>query len=209
MEYNTSREDVKLPEYGRNVEKMIQHALSLEDRAQRNLAAEEIIRVMGQLNPHLRDIAEYTHILWDHLYIMSEFKLDVDCPYPTPDPESAKKRPERIAYPESKMRYKHYGKSIPGYIESAKAMPEGEERMELVRSIANMMKRAYLNWNRDSVNDEVIVEQLEKMSEGKLKVDPEFKFDSTRSILGSNPNKKKPQSKKGKSRKRPYRKPQH
>ena len=77
MEYNTSREDVKLPEYGRNVEKMIQHALSLEDRAQRNLAAEEIIRVMGQLNPQLRDIAEYTHILWDHLFIMSEFKLDV------------------------------------------------------------------------------------------------------------------------------------
>jgi len=208
MEYNTSREDVKLPEYGRNVEKMIQHALSLEDRAQRNLAAEEIIRVMGQLNPQLRDIAEYTHILWDHLFIMSEFKLDVECPYPIPDAESAKKRPERIAYPDGNMKYKHYGKSIPGYIKSAIEMPEGEEKMELVRSIANMMKRAYLNWNRDSVNDEVIVEQLGKMSDGQLKVDPEFQFESTRSILGSNLNKKKPAPKKGKSRKRPFRKPQ-
>ena len=106
------------------------------------------------------------------------------------------------------MKYKHYGKSIPGYIKSAIEMPEGEEKMELVRSIANMMKRAYLNWNRDSVNDEVIVEQLGIMSDGQLKVDPEFQFESTRSILGSNLNKKKPAPKKGKSRKRPFRKPQ-
>jgi hypothetical protein len=202
MEYNTTREHLTLPEYGRNVQKMIQHAMTVEDRTERNNAAEEIIRVMGQLNPQLRDISEYNHILWDHLFIMSKFELDVDSPYPKPDAESGKRPPDRIAYPDGKMKYKHYGKNIPAYIASAIAMEDGEEKKELVRSIANMMKRAYLNWNRDSVNDEVIVEQLKSMSDGKLVPDAEFEFESTRSIMGSgfkqNTNKKKSSYGKGK-----------
>jgi hypothetical protein len=126
---------------------------------------------MGQLNPHLRDVTDFKHKLWDHLFIISEFKLDVDSPYPKPTPETFKTKPERVKYPSGDIRYKHYGKTVELIIAKAKEYPAGDERNELVSQIGNLMKRSYLNWNRDSVNDEVIINQLEELSKGKIKAD--------------------------------------
>ncbi len=203
MEYNTSRENLIIPEYGRNVQNMIRYAVSLKDKTERNNAAEEIIRIMGQLNPHLRDVSEFTHMLWDHLFIISNFELDVDSPYPKPTPESIMVKPDPLSYPNTKFRYKHYGKTIPEFIQEAIKMADGEEKEALTESIANMMKRAYLNWNRDTVNDETILGQLEELSEGKLKLKEGVELESTRSILATSNFKRKSSNKgKGKSKKR-------
>lgn len=170
MEYNTSRAKLLLPEYGRNVQQMITNAVEIENREERNYAAQQIIKVMGQLNPHLRDTAEYTHKLWAHLIIMSDFKLDVYSPYETPTRESLSIKPERLAYPKLRIKYKHYGNSIYNLIQKATAMDESPEKEEFVHVLANLMKRFYLTWNRDSVNDLVIIEHLRELSNGKLQI---------------------------------------
>lgn len=171
MEYNTSLPHLIISEYGRNIQKMIDFAKTVKDREERNRVARAIIDVMGQLNPHLRDVTDFKHKLWDHLFIISEFKLDVDSPYPKPTPETFKTKPERVMYPSNDIRYKHYGKTVERIIVKAKEYPEGEERDALVEQIANLMKRSYLNWNRDSVNDEVIIKQLDELSKGQLKAE--------------------------------------
>jgi len=171
MEYNTSLPRMIIPEYGRNIQKMIDFAITVADREERNKVARAIIDVMGQLNPHLRDVTDFKHKLWDHLFIISDFKLDVDSPYPKPTPETFQTKPELLNYPSNDIRYKHYGKIVENLIVKAKEYPEGDERNELVSQIANLMKRSYLNWNRDSVNDEVIINQLTELSKGALKAD--------------------------------------
>jgi hypothetical protein len=160
-----------IPEYGRNIQKMIDFAITLADKEERNKVARAIIDVMGQLNPHLRDVTDFKHKLWDHLFIISDFKLDVDSPYPKPTPETFQTKPELLSYPSNDIRYKHYGKTVENLIAKAKEYPEGDERNELISQIANLMKRSYLNWNRDSVNDEVIINQLTELSKGALKAD--------------------------------------
>ncbi len=171
MEYNTSLPRMIIPEYGRNIQKMIDFAITLADKEERNKVARAIIDVMGQLNPHLRDVTDFKHKLWDHLFIISDFKLDVDSPYPKPTPETFQTKPELLSYPSNDIRYKHYGKTVENLIAKAKEYPEGDERNELISQIANLMKRSYLNWNRDSVNDEVIINQLTELSKGALKAD--------------------------------------
>src|SRR3989344_2630863 len=141
MDYNTQLPRMIIPEYGRNIQNMINHCVTIEDREERNRCAKAIIQVMGQLNPHLRDIADFTHKLWDHLFIISDFKLDVDSPYPLPSPEKLDTKPELVAYPHGKIKYKHYGKIIEDIIVKAKAYPEGPEKEELKRTIANSMKK--------------------------------------------------------------------
>ncbi|MGZ4055798.1 MAG: DUF4290 domain-containing protein [Bacteroidia bacterium] len=168
MEYNTSLPKMIIPEYGRNIQKMIDFAVAVEDREERNKVANAIITVMGQLNPHLRDVTDFKHKLWDHIFIISEFKLDVDSPYPKPTAETFQTKPDRVLYPSNDIRYKHYGKTVERIIAKAKEYPEGEEKNALVEQIANLMKRSYLTWNRDSVNDEVILKQLQELSKGEL-----------------------------------------
>lgn len=187
MEYNTSLPHLIISEYGRNIQKMIDFAKTVKDREERNRVARAIIDVMGQLNPHLRDVTDFKHKLWDHLFIISEFKLDVDSPYPKPTPETFKTKPERVMYPSNDIRYKHYGKTVERIIAKAKEYPEGEERDALVEQIANLMKRSYLNWNRDSVNDEVIINQLDELSKGKLKADISI-LRSTQTFVPRNSN---------------------
>jgi hypothetical protein len=187
MEYNTSLPRMIIPEYGRNIQKMIDFAKTVKDREERNKVARAIIDVMGQLNPHLRDVTDFKHKLWDHLFIISEFKLDVDSPYPMPTPETFMTKPERVMYPSNDIRYKHYGKTVERIINKAKDYPEGEERNALIEQIANLMKRSYLNWNRDSVNDEVIINQLEELSKGKLKADISI-LKSTQTFVPRNAN---------------------
>lgn len=172
MDYNTQLPKMIIPEYGRNIQHMINHCCTIENRDERNLCAKAIIQVMGALNPHLRDVADFTHKLWDHLFIISEFKLDVDSPYPKPSAETLQTKPELVAYPSGKIRYKHYGKTIENIIAKAKEYEDGPEKEELKRIIANNLKRAYITWNtKDLISDEIILKQLEELSGGALKLD--------------------------------------
>ena len=198
MEYNTQRNNMKISEYGRNIQKMIEHAVSIEDREERNKAAKSIVKVMGQLNPHLRDVTDFNHKLWDHLFIMSNFQLDVDSPYPKPEPDAFEAKPEKVSYPSNKIKYRHFGKSIEKMIEEVKKMEEGPKKDHMVGVIANFMKMSYLNYNRDSVSDELILEFLDELSDNKLKPGENFRFYHTNEILQAN-KKQKPQQK-GKQR---------
>src|SRR5690606_657643 len=155
-DYNTRRPKMVIPEYGRNIQKMIDHAITIDNREERNKIANAIISVMGQLNPHLRDIADFKHKLWDHLFIISDFKLDVDSPYPPPDKEGIAKKPEKKAYPENKKQFKHYGKTLENIIEQRNVMEDKDEQKARSNIIANLMKKAYRTSNRYSVNDALI-----------------------------------------------------
>ena len=171
MEYNTQLPHLIIPEYGRNIQVMIDHCITIEDRDERNKCARAIIQVMGQLNPHLRDISDFTHKLWDHLFVISKFQLDVDSPYPLPNPESFVTKPKVVPYPATKMKYKHYGKTIERIIDVAKTYNEGDEKKELTRLIATHLKKSYVNWNKDSVTDDVIFKQFKEMTNNELTID--------------------------------------
>ncbi len=165
-----------IPEYGRNVQRMIEFAVSVKDKDERNRVARAIISVMGQLNPHLRDVTDFKHKLWDHLFIIADFKLDVDSPYPIPSAETFKTKPDNVSYPDKKIKYRHYGKILEKIIEKALEFEEGDEKRVLTEMIANYMKKSYLTWNRDSVTDDVIFDQLRELSKGKLKLAPDTKL---------------------------------
>ena len=183
MEYNTSLPKMIIPEYGRNIQKMIDFAMTVQDREERNKVARAIIDVMGQLNPHLRDVTDFKHKLWDHIFIISDFKLDVDSPYPLPTAETFQTKPDRVLYPSNDIRYKHYGKTVERIIAKGKEYPDGAEKDALVEQIANLMKRSYLTWNRDSVNDEVILKQLEELSKGQLRLTDASLLRSTQTLV--------------------------
>jgi hypothetical protein len=192
MEYNTERPHLIIPEYGRHIQKMVDHVVTIKDSEERNKTAKAIINVMGQLNPHLRDVPDFKHKLWDHLFIISDFKLDVDSPYDKPTPESVHLKPEKIKYPNQYFKFKHYGKIIQEMIEKAINYEEGEEKEVLIKTIANHMKKAYLIWNRDAVEDEKIFGDLETISQGKLKCSEGFKLNDTQEILAANNRRRKP-----------------
>lgn len=203
LEYNSTRPFMLLPEYGRNVQKMVDYCVSVDDREERNKVANAIIKVMGQLNPHLRDFEDYNHKLWDHLYIMSEFKLDVDGPYEKPAPETFQEKPKRVAYPSGRIKYGHYGKTVEELIEKATLIEDPEEKKYLVNVIVNLMKRFYLTWNRDSVRDEVILKNLKELSDGKLDVKLEdVKIVATADIVSANKRTKRKNGKNGKGGKK-------
>ena len=176
MEYNTERPKMAIPEYGRNVQRMIEFAISVKDSDERNRVARAIISVMGQLNPHLRDVTDFKHKLWDHLFIIADFKLDVDSPYPIPNAATFQTKPDKVSYPDNRIRYRHYGKILEKIIRKAIEFEEGDEKRVLTEMIANSMKKSYLTWNRDSVTDDVIIEQLKELSKGQLKLDPTTKL---------------------------------
>jgi len=182
-DYNTSRPQMVIPEYGRNIQKMVEHAISTKDKEERNKIAHAIISVMGQLNPHLRDIADFKHKLWDHLFIISDFKLDVDSPYPLPDKAVLFEKPEKMDYPKTKNKFKHYGKSVITLIDVAIAMEDKTEQSALVGVILNLMKKAYLTFNQESVDDNQIVTDLKLISEDQLSVPEGFQMISTNEVL--------------------------
>jgi len=178
LEYNTQKATLVIPEYGRNVQNMIAHCKTIESREERNNCAQAIIKVMGQLNPHLRDIEDFNHKLWAHLFIMSNFELDVDSPYPVPTRESFTSRPEQLTYPQREIKYGHYGKLAEDWIDAASKMEDGDEKQFLVNRLANMLKASYLIWNKDAVENAVILKQLNKMSGGKLNAEEESLVDT-------------------------------
>ncbi len=168
LEYNSEREHLIIPEYGRHLQKLIQQAIALEDRDERNKAAKYIISVMGTLNPHLRDVPDFQHKLWDQIFIMSDFKLEVDSPYPIPSREMLKQRPDRLEYPQNFPKYRFYGNNIKYMIDVANKWEDGEMKDALIIVIANHMKKSYLSWNKDTVVDAVIFEHLYELSGGRI-----------------------------------------
>lgn len=168
-DYNTSRKKLALPEYGRSVQNMVDLILAIEDRETRNRAAKAIIEVMGNLYPYLRDVPDFKHKLWDHLAIMAEFKLDIDYPYEPPSPEILNEKPKRVPYQQTNLKYRYYGRTLELMIKKAMEYEDGPEKDVLIYQIANHMKKSYLTWNKDSVDDTIIFEDLSNMSKGLLK----------------------------------------
>lgn len=173
LKYNTQQKKLILPEYGRNIQQMVDHCLTIEDREERTRCAYSIINTMGNLFPNLRDVEDFKHKLWDHLAIMSDFKLDIDYPCDIVRPESLNTLPEKVGYKLSPIKYRHYGKSIELMITKASAMEMGEERDALILLIANHMKKLMLSVNSDGVDDAKILKDLRDYSHGAINLDPD------------------------------------
>ncbi|HBH84944.1 MAG: hypothetical protein A2X05_11610 [Bacteroidetes bacterium GWE2_41_25] len=199
-DYNTQRKRMALPEYGRNVQKMVDHIRTIKDRDERNRAAKTIIQIMGNLNPHLRDIGDFKHKLWDHLAIIADFELDIDSPYPVPEVSKLIEKPNQIPYMQGNIRFLHYGRIIAMMIEAATELEEGEEKEYLTTLIVNQMKKSYVTWNRSQVADEVIINDMKVLSKGKLKMTDGVRILEVRELLPQ--VRKKPQGK-------PHGKPQN
>lgn len=195
MDYNTGRKKLILPEYGRNIHKMVDHIRTIEDPEERNKAARTIISIMGNLNPHLRDINDFKHKLWDHLALISEFQLDIEYPYEIPKPSHFFEKPKLVPYNDYPIRYKHYGKIIEMLIKEAVKFEEGEKKNILIEMIANHMKRSYITWNRSLANDETIFNDLKALSGGVLTVPPDLKLAESKEIIISTKKKYKQRKK--------------
>ncbi|MBW8325798.1 MAG: DUF4290 domain-containing protein [Prolixibacteraceae bacterium] len=188
MDYNSNRSKLPLPEYGRNLQNMVNHILTIEDRNERNRAARTIIDIMGAMYPYLRDINDFKHKLWDHLAIMADFKLDIDYPYTPPSPEFFNTPPLKIPYDTNKIKYRHYGKTIEFLLEKAAVHEDPAERELLIKLIANHMKKSYVMWNKDSVTDDKILLDIEELSKGKIKC-TDLVLTETKDILYRNQKK--------------------
>ena len=204
MQYNTAKEHLTMPEYGRHVQNMINHAISLTDKKKQQNCVDAIISFMGQMNPHLRDVKEYTHKLWDHLHIMSNFKLNVESPYPKPEIQKLSEKPNRMKYPGIKIKFSYYGSTIPSMIKTALTL-ENPEKEIMTGMIANQMKKTYILFNGSSVDNNVIQLHLKQLSNGNLELASDFEFIRSASIRQGGTNNKKNHSKK-KSFKKNYKK---
>jgi len=191
-DYNTQRKKMKLPEYGRSIHKMVDHIMQIENREERILAVKAVIDVMGMMYPYLRDINEFKHKLWDHIAIMSDFKLDIDYPYDLPKPETFIEKPRLVPYEQSDMKYRHYGKIMENFIDAtAKMDDENPAKATNTELLANQMKKSYLMWNKDAVEDSKILKDMVELSHGKVKPNPEMHLQEINDIF-------RPQPKKGK-----------
>ncbi len=191
-DYNTNREKMAIPEYGRNIHKMVKHISTIEDREERNKAARTIISIMGNMNPHLRDINDFKHKLWDHLAIISKFKLDIDSPYPPPALSTLTEKPKPVPYNNYPIRYKHYGRLLEQMIKAATEMEEGKKKEALIHLIANHMKKSYLTWNKSQVTDDIIYNDLRELSRGLIERGSEIKLSESKDILSRAKKKKSP-----------------
>ena len=170
LDYTTEREKLAMPEYGRNVLKMVEDVKKIEDRAKRSEQARAVVRVMEILNPQVHSADNWEQKLWDHLYIMAGYDLDVDSPYPMPSPEQRKSRPEIIPLKKKPIKATHYGRNIESIIDLIASEPEGEMKTAMIRSLAMYMRQQYLIWNKDSVADTTIFSDIEKLSDYRIKV---------------------------------------
>lgn len=195
MDYNTTREKLILPEYGRCIQQMVDYIVSVPDRDERNRMAKSLIAIMGNMNPQLRDVNDFKHKLWDHLFIMSDFKLDIDSPYPIPNRETYDEKPQRVEYCQNQVVHKHYGRIIEDMVKVAVEMEPCEKRDALKLLIANQMKKTNISWNKESVSDEDIFCDLYKLSNGVLRAQPGTKLVEVKEMK-SNINKTKPSVKK-------------
>ena len=184
LTYNTEKEQIVIPEYGRCVQEMIKKLPEIEDRQQRTEAAKYIISVMVQMNPSIKQSSDYEHKLWDHLYMISGYKLDVDSPYAPPTREAQQRKPQHIGYQNNNIKYGHYGQYLIKMIEAAAQEENDEIREALAYSLASQMKRNYMEWNKSVVNDQVILDDLKTISGGRLVINDEAKMNATGEIFG-------------------------
>ena len=168
MEYNTQRKKMELPEYGRSVQNMVDHALTIEDRAERQRCANTIINIMGGMFPHLRDVPDFKRKLWDHLAIMADFKLDIDYPFEIVKKEDLVVKPSKMEYSSGSIRYRHYGRILEGLIKKATEVEDEEERKALIRLLAIQMKKSFVNWNKDGMEEQKILDDLREYSNGAI-----------------------------------------
>ena len=203
LEYNSERNHLVIPEYGRHVQKMVEHCLEEKDRDKRSKMAQTTVEVMASIHPNHRDANDFQQKLWDQLFIISDFKLDVDSPYPMPDKEEIFKKPEPLQYPQNHPKYRFYGNNITLMINEAIKVEDGKMKEALVYNIANHMKKCFLNWNRDSVKDSVIFKHLEELSNGKLSLKPDDEtLSEANNLLKSHPKRTNKKNYKSKGRKR-------
>ena len=186
MDYNTSRKKLIIPEYGRHIQEMVEHLRTIEDKEERNKNAKAVIQIMGNLMPHLRDIQDFKHKLWDQLFIMADFDLDIDSPYELPTRETIQAKPERLPYNNSKLRFKHYGRSIDLMIKRATEFEEGEEKEALINIILNHMKKTYLHWNSSAVRDTTIIKEFNILAEGKIVLEEKRVLPEARELMQRN-----------------------
>ena len=189
MEYNTQRKKMELPEYGRSVQNMVDHALTIEDRAERQRCANTIINIMGGMFPHLRDVPDFKHKLWDHLAIMADFKLDIDYPVEIVKKEELVMKPETIEYPAQAIRYRHYGRFLEGMVKKAVEVADETERKQLIRVLAIQMKKSLSNWNKEGIEDQKIVDDLREYSNGAIDLQVEDLGLGIQRFYNNNPRK--------------------
>lgn len=208
-DYNTQRKRMALPEYGRNVQKMVDHIKTIEDVDERNRAARTIIQIMGNLNPQIRDIGDFKHKLWDHLAIIADYDLKIDSPFAPPEASKFVEKPKTIPYKQGDIRFLHYGRIIELMIDAASAMEDGEEKEYLTNLIVNQMKKSYITWNRGQVSDDVIIGDMKFLSGGRLKMTDGIKILEVKDLVP--PVKKKPQQGKqhGKQQNKQYKRKAH
>ena len=164
-----------LPEYGRSVQNMVDYAITIPDKAERQRCANTIINIMGNMFPHLRDVPDFKHKLWDHLAIMSDYKLDIDYPFEIIRKDELITKPEAIPYPSTRIHYRHYGRTLENLIKETCKLPEGDEKQNLIALICNHMKKNYILWNKDTIDDDKIASDLMELSEGKLQMTDEIR----------------------------------
>ncbi len=181
LDYNTQREKLVMPEYGREIQKMVEIAIGLPTKEERMRCAETIIRQMENKNPQVSESNNYMQTLWDHLYLMSHQQLDIDWPYDVSEAGKIMSRPQPMTHPtkDSQVRLRHYGQLLSNIFEQLKSMPAGEERDELVRLTANQMKRDLVAWGHGTIDDEKVASDLAYFTDGKIQIDlSTFRFDS-------------------------------
>ena len=192
LDYNTQREKLLMPEYGREIQKMVDHAVSLADKAERLRCAKTIVRMMETKVPQIRDTADYQQTLWDHLYLMSGKQLDIDWPFDVSGAEKIHSKPAPVPLPQNRIRLRHYGKLVTELTDKLKTMPEGAERDELVRQTANQMKRDLLTWGHGSSDDEKVADDMARLTDGAVQLDlGKFRFDRVTAIAVDEGKKKK------------------
>jgi hypothetical protein len=197
MKYNTQEQQLALPEYGRNIQNMVDYCVSLSSREDRTQCANAIINLMGNMFPHLRDVNDFKHILWDHLAIMSGFALDIDYPYEVIKKEDLYIKPKRLPYDQGHIVYKHYGKNLENMIKKATEYEDGEQKVHLIGLLANHMKKSFLTWNKEVVDDSKIFKDLEYLSQGKIVLDEDSHklTESKDNLMKKNKNLTRRQSK--------------
>jgi hypothetical protein len=184
MRYNTQQKRLALPEYGRNIQNMVDYCVAIPDREERTLCANAIVNIMGNMFPHLRDVNDFKHILWDHLAIMSDFALDIDYPYEVIKRENLYNKPHRMPYSKEKIAYKHYGKNLENMIKKAVQHEEGEQKEYLISLLANHMKKSFVAWNKENVEDRKILKDMGELSGGKIMLDEEnYKLSESKEII--------------------------
>jgi len=183
MKYNTARDHLVLPEYGRNVQKMVDHATTIQNKEERNKCVKTIIEFMGLMNPQLRDLKEFNHKLWDHLFIISKFQLEAESPYPLPEPKKLDERPEKMPYPKNKIKFPFYGAALENMIRYAVNQNDGRDKEIMTGMIANHMKKSYLLFNKHSVSNDTIILHLKQLSDNKLIIPKDFEFIRSSSVI--------------------------